>query len=133
MRCSRIKSSRLPSRAPHQTRSTPLRWRGRSDSTLPVPAAILPPWLPSLRNGLQPQIKPRPKPAPISDGVIERPGEHDQIDDAQPGVDATVASLETVTAVLFNLLIMGSVMRRAACAVCLVTHRPAPPRGKLCT
>src|SRR5881296_2946660 len=56
------------------------------------------------------KTEPRPESAPIDVGVIERPDEHDEIDDQQPGIDAPVAGLDVTAPVVFHLLVVYFVM-----------------------
>src|SRR5882724_458739 len=71
------------------------------------------------------EVQARPEPAPVLDAVVDRPGEHDRVDDQQPSVHPSMPSPDMTAAVLLHLLLVGNVF--------LVTHLRAPPLDRPCT
>jgi hypothetical protein len=53
------------------------------------------------------EIEAWPEPAPVLDAVVQRPDQHDHVDNQEPTVDSAVPGLDVSAAVFLGLLVMG--------------------------
>src|SRR5882672_8413727 len=56
---------------------------------------------PPLRAGSE--VETRSEPAPVRDAIIERPDQHDHVDDQEPAIDASMAGLNVAAAVALHV------------------------------